>query len=567
MQPTVEPAWKGVALITALVALVTVPALFTRDLWNPDEPRYMEVAREMVVRGEYVIPQLNGEVYSEKPPLFFWLAGLLWRAGLGTNAGRIVTVLAVWGTLLLIYFVCRAALGSRTALLATAMAFTSLLLLKFAEIGVLDPLLTLLVSVAVVLGWNALHRKAGPPALSWAGCYAAMGLGTLTKGPVGFLVPALILVAYGLANRKAVRAGGWTHLAGFALFAAIVGSWLVPAVLKGGPGYARTILVTQNVGRAVQSYSHRNPFHYYLVRWPAYFFPWSPLLPLAVWAAFCRRRPGQDVVLLGALWLVVPFVFFSLISGKRMNYVVPTTPAAGILLGWYLTGGLERGTKLMRAEQWLWRLSYGLTGLLAAGLMAAVMLLPAFVAGGYPEGTLIGRVAAVLTPARQAAAVAVLGVPLGLCLWQLGEANADNVRRAAVLIAAVVALSVAVELLVEPAANTVKSGRDFGRAVVERAGPQSPVFLYGDELSGVYNLWTGRVHMPVLKSEEEMRTALSAPGTFVIGDLKRFRGLLSPDELDRYTAHREQIGHRAMLLLQGRAPARQGRTAQGHGGF
>jgi hypothetical protein len=217
MQPTVEPAWKDVTLITALVALATVPALFARDLWDPDEPRYMEVAREMVVRGEYLIPQLNGEVYSEKPPLFFWLAGLLWRAGLGTNAGRIVTVLAVWGTLLLIYFVCRAALGSRTALLATAMAFTSLLLLKFAEIGVLDPLLTLLVSVAVVLGWNALHRKAGPPALSWAGCYAAMGLGTLTKGPVGFLVPALILLTYGLAKRKAVRAGGWTHLAGFAV--------------------------------------------------------------------------------------------------------------------------------------------------------------------------------------------------------------------------------------------------------------------------------------------------------------------------------------------------------------
>jgi hypothetical protein len=73
--------------------------------------------------------------------------------------------------------------------------------------------------------------------------------------------------------------------------------------------------------------------------------------------------------------------------------------------------------------------------------------------------------------------------------------------------------------------------------------------------------------MPVLKSEQEMRTALSDPGTFVIGDLRRFKDLLSPDELDRYTAHREQIGHRAMLLLQGRAPARQAGTTRSHGGF
>ena len=59
---------RDLALVIALVALAGVPSLFTRDLWNPDEPRYMEVAREMVVLGDYVMPHLNGQVYSEKPP-------------------------------------------------------------------------------------------------------------------------------------------------------------------------------------------------------------------------------------------------------------------------------------------------------------------------------------------------------------------------------------------------------------------------------------------------------------------------------------------------------------------
>jgi len=78
-------AWtRNVGLIVAAVALVALPSLFTRDLWNPDEPRYMEVAREMAVRGDYLLPHLNGELYSEKPPLFFWLAAGLWRAGFGS---------------------------------------------------------------------------------------------------------------------------------------------------------------------------------------------------------------------------------------------------------------------------------------------------------------------------------------------------------------------------------------------------------------------------------------------------------------------------------------------------
>ena len=91
-----------VATIAAMVLFVTVPSFFTRDLWVPDEPRYMEVAREMAASGDYVLPRLNGKQYAEKPPVFFWLAALLWRAGAGNNAGRVVTITAVVGTLVLL---------------------------------------------------------------------------------------------------------------------------------------------------------------------------------------------------------------------------------------------------------------------------------------------------------------------------------------------------------------------------------------------------------------------------------------------------------------------------------
>ena len=70
-------AWRDVAAILALLVLVAVPQWFTRDLWNPDEPRYTEIAREMVELGDYAVAHLNGEVYPDKPALFFWMsAGL-----------------------------------------------------------------------------------------------------------------------------------------------------------------------------------------------------------------------------------------------------------------------------------------------------------------------------------------------------------------------------------------------------------------------------------------------------------------------------------------------------------
>ena len=143
-------------MVVALVVAVGVPSMFTRDLWNPDEPRYMEVGREMVVMGDYIIPHLNGEVYAEKPPMFFWLAGQLWRLGLGYNSGRIVTIVATALTLLLVYFVAAQRLGARGGVLASVATLSTLLLLNFVKIGVLDPLLMFFTTSALVLGYGAL---------------------------------------------------------------------------------------------------------------------------------------------------------------------------------------------------------------------------------------------------------------------------------------------------------------------------------------------------------------------------------------------------------------------------
>jgi len=107
--------------LVILCAVFLLPPLATRDLWEPDAPRYMEVAREMVVLDNYLAPHLNGEVYSDKPPMFFWLTALLYRLGVGIKAGRVVAALAATGTVLATYFFARRLLRAPGPLLAVAL--------------------------------------------------------------------------------------------------------------------------------------------------------------------------------------------------------------------------------------------------------------------------------------------------------------------------------------------------------------------------------------------------------------------------------------------------------------
>jgi len=567
---------RDLAVIVALVAVVTVPSLFTRDLWNPDEPRYMEVAREMVLLDDYVLPHLNGQVYSEKPPVFFWLAGMLYRAGLGYNSGRLVTIAAVLGTLLMVYWPVRKSVGSQAALLTAGAALGTVILLGFSKIGVLDPLLMFFTTSALVLGYNALSTEARHARSCWLGCYACMGLGTLTKGPVGMLVPALILVVYGTLNRKNVRAGGKTHIAGITVFAGIILAWLVPAIIKGGREYAQIILFKQNLGRAVSSYSHRQPFYYYVLQAPLYFLPWSFVLPSAVLAAVREwRRNGTSLPLFASAWLCTSLVFFSLISGKRMNYIVPAAPAAAILTAWYVTSASDRQGRWQRVDTCLRRAPCVVVVLAVSSLTVAVMLWPWLSTYIPLSDSEMKDLAMWMTPVRligiMVALAGILAVSIA-ALWVRAEKGA---LRTAILVTSILLISLLADVAVLPVVNQFKSGRGFGDAVRERAHDSDRVFMFKNNFSGVYNLYTGFVKMPVIENAEQLRARLSDPDVFVIGNVKDIRKALTPLEMDRYVVHRETVGHRVMVLLEGygqeqltavpRKPAREALLSPDHG--
>jgi 4-amino-4-deoxy-L-arabinose transferase-like glycosyltransferase len=548
-----DRGWRDIILLVALLAVVGVPSLFTRDLWNPDEPRYMEVAREMVVLGDYVIPHLNGQVYMEKPPLFFWLAGLLWRAGCGLNSGRLLSVLALLGALLLI---CRAGareLGPQAGAIGAGAALTCLLMLRLGKTGAIDPLLTLLVTAAVLSGYQAMHREGRRRFGLWLVSYASMGLGILAKGPVGAIVPGLVLLVYGLTDRRRVRGGGLAHLAGVGVFLAVVLAWLVPAILVGGPEYRHTILVEQNVGRAFGEPAHANPFYYYLVGASWFFFPWTAVLVFAAAAALRARRELAGLPLLAVVWLIVPFLFFSLMAGKRPNYVLPVLPASGLLVGWYLAGRWRAVRGVGRAERALIKATFGLLCLMSIGLGTMAVLGPQLTGRLYPGEAFVAQMVARRDAPLVAMGIAASLAALATCLRGTFASPEGGTSVAAHLLVAVVALSVGFDLSLTPVINVVKSPRHFALAVKERAGARAPLYLFPNDFSGVYNLYTVRVHLPVIESKAELTQVLARPGSFIIARRKNAEAALGADLTARHAVHQERVGHRVMVLLEGRA--------------
>ena len=550
---------RDLAIIVGIVLLLGVPSLFTRDLWAPDEPRYMEVAREMAVDGDCLVPHLNGDIYPEKPPLFFWMAGGFYKLGMGTNGGRVVTILAMIGVCLLTYAIARKGGLGQGALTAASVVLSMVFFIHYAKRGVIDPLLTFLIAGAVVAGYFALQPTAARRQLLWVACYACMGLGVLAKGPVGFAVPALILLLYAVLNRKQVRAGGPLHIAGVLVFAAVVLAWLVPALIHGGAEYSRIILLKQSAGRLVDSYSHPGPFYYYILRAPALLMPWTPVLVLAVLAGIRAWRQDREALpLLAMIWLLLPIVFFSAISCKRSNYIVPIIPAAGLLCGWYFTSSVRREGRFMRVETWLLR---GVAAVLALLILAGAVALfvikarPSLLPVDDPRDVqATNEVLAWLTPAHVAGALILLAMSLGFVLASLLASFENARRRLVMLMAGCVLLSLCFDLTVTPAFDAVKSGRQICEAALKHTGPSADIRMFKSDFSGTYNLYTGKTRMPILADEQALREAIEKPGVVVIASETGLKGVLKPDEIKQYCLYKEGVGHRTMFLL-GRARA------------
>jgi 4-amino-4-deoxy-L-arabinose transferase-like glycosyltransferase len=393
-------------------------------------------AREMVRGGPWLVAHLFGQIYPDKPPLYFWATAAVARARGGEldEAGaRLPAVLGGLVSLAATLALGEALFGARAGLASAAVLATSGLFFWYARQGHPDQFLIAGVTLGCLGLWRSFTAPRGPRRPAWlALAYAAMALGVLSKGLLGLVLPLLAAASYlaltGPWRAVPRRLGLWP---GLPVFLAVVLAWYGPAVARHGPGYLRETIVHQQVERYARSWVHHGPWYQYFADFTTGFLPWSLFVPgalaLAWWAwhgarpslAAARRTPGTAETepsapfLFPLGWFVAGFVFFSLSTGKRAAYLLPLYPAAALLVGWMWAEAIREG----RRSRWL---AVPVALLAGAAALAAVAILV------VPRRLIPGRMVDTLVPAdpawQLAAAILLLAGAAGVAVaWRRGR--------------------------------------------------------------------------------------------------------------------------------------------------
>jgi 4-amino-4-deoxy-L-arabinose transferase-like glycosyltransferase len=389
---------------------VTVAAVLCRPHLPVDETRYLAVAWETWREQNFLVPHLNGETYSHKPPLLFWLMHLGWAVfGVNDWTPRLVAPLFGLGTLALTAsLAARLWPGdARVTQLAPLILFGSAFFAVFTTLTMFDLMLAFFAVLALIGLVIAAEGRLGT-GMSIAGL--ALGLGVLAKGPAILLhvLPAALAAPLWAPRLARARLPGWGRwyagVAGAVVLGAAIGlAWAVPAAIAGGAEFAHELFIGQSAGRMVESFAHKRPFWWFAAWLPLLLLPWT------AWPALWRAAFGQGVVArfradaglgLASIWLAAAFVAFSFISGKQLHYLLPEFPAIALIVARLAVAGSER------RPSWI-----------EVALPALVLFAVAVIAGALPvlpgTGRLVGKLTGVefqwmAVPALAALAVAAL---------------------------------------------------------------------------------------------------------------------------------------------------------------
>lgn len=356
---------RATAVLLALVLALAALRLGNVPLLGPDEPRYARVAVEMQRASEWVRPTLQGEPWLEKPPLYYWLAGAAFRVlGETEAAARVPSVLA-----LLLLTGATALFGARlygsaAGLHAGFVAGTALLPFAYGRAASMDMLLAATVTLAIGLAGLRLLGIAGSTACVAAA--AAAGLATLAKGPLGLLLPGLVVAGYLVSTREWRRLRELLAPAAVLAFAVVALPWYVAILRDQGRHFLDVFILNHNLQRFTSEiHNHPGPFWYYLPLLLAGLFPWSGLaVPALLRTAF--RDSGADRFVL--LWLLLPLAFFSLAASKLPGYILPCIPPLAIVMGRAADRLIREGPT---PERWLSGRVVALVGLVLGAVVAS----------------------------------------------------------------------------------------------------------------------------------------------------------------------------------------------------
>jgi 4-amino-4-deoxy-L-arabinose transferase-like glycosyltransferase len=482
-------------------------------LVGPDEPRYAEVAKEMLISGDYITPRLSGRPWFEKPVLYYWITALAYRVlGVSEFAARLASALAGAAGVLIVYQLGRDWISARGGFLAALVLSTSVLYFSFARAASMDMLLTWALTAAWASLYFSLFRGVEENNLGnlWGGSssklgylvYIFLGLSVLAKGPVGlvllgssFWLFILLTQQFRILTKIRLATGGL-------IFLGVTVPWFWLCYRVNGYSFIDEFLVKHNILRFTSDrFQHTQPFWFYLVVLFAGFFPWifqvfSPA------GRFYRKTLKltsleQAKELFVWLWVLVPILFFSFSSSKLPGYILPIAPAIALLVARECENFLA-GNQTSHEKKW-----FELTAILQASFICLLGLTLPFTASR------LNLQIASFVP--QLASVLVVSGTLGIILLYRGHIQG--------LIACyLVGIGLTVILIthqVLPAIDHLESSRKLALVLRQEGFANQPIYLYGDTTTEmVYsvsdlNKSNGKECFLITPSGFEPRTVLS----------------------------------------------------------
>lgn len=548
----------------------------------------------MIEEGNWILPHDNGWIYTDKPPLFFWLISLfsLMLGSVSSFSARIPSVLAGIGTIYLTYMLALRSLGRRTAFLSCLVLTTSYLFFDKARTAQTDMLLTFLIVLSFYVFYLAQgERKMRKRYLVFF--YLVLALATLTKGPVGFLIPLGVVLLY-LASigeiKKAKELFPWE---GILVFLLLVVGWITAATIAGKGEYSIWATLNRHaVSRFTEGLHHHRPFYYFLRTLPLDFLPWTLFFPSAFALSIKRLRSVErrEVSFL-LCWFFFVFVFFSFSQEKRNLYLLPLFPAASIMVGHLLKSILTREDQDV-PQRFSSMISYFLSGLILVSgfflpivasmkakdhLYESVLLALVIVLSGitiflftYKRGWFLGLsfsyfpfffalgVALPLLSLIRNRDFLMPTLLMGIVLVG-GSAVllVENIRKNLFSIILTLTLTIATFYLTAvffayPPLNQYKSAKDFSLRVARevrpylKEGDRLPVYKF---YRSAYVFHTG-FYLRVIPSEIEMKALMDQESrAFCLIEESHLNDIVNRLSCPLYRIHSERIGHRFMVLI------------------
>lgn len=452
-------------------------------LWDDDEPKNAQCAREMFERADWLVPTFNGVLRTDKPILIYWLMMSAYQSfGDGEFAARFWSAVAALGTTLLTYRIGRTLFGPRVGFWSGWILATTLMFVIAARAATPDSVLIFCCTLAMYLfvraTWGSRGTLAGANRLAdylpcsktgMALVYAAMALGVLAKGPVALALPTLVLVSYIALVRQSLTtapsdrwprcllrslspvawlAAGWRlrPLTALLTVAAIAAPWYLAVGSVTHGGWLAGFLGHHNIGRYLKPMEgHQGPIWYYVPAVLFGFFPWSIVLPQAVVRVVvqARRSAAWAAYLFLACWAGVWIGFFSFSGTKLPSYVTPAFPALAVMTAAWIDSWLAEPHKLNR---WFLRQSMVSLGISGIGFLVILPILARYVLPGEAILGIVGLplviggiaafVWAVDQPRRAAAALAASMLVFMLLMFSFAAVRASRHQNSMALSAA-----------------------------------------------------------------------------------------------------------------------------------